>query len=60
MPVRDGFWNLMVQNVLTVALLLAGVSCTFARLDIRYPAGCALVTLAVLLAFDTGRSRSCC
>jgi hypothetical protein len=54
MPVRDGFWNLMAQNILTVALLLAGIACVFARLEIRRPIAWALLTLAVLLAFDTG------
>jgi hypothetical protein len=55
MCVTDGFWNLMVQNILTVALLLTGVACMFARLEIRQAAAWALLTLAVLLAFHHGQ-----
>ena len=55
MPVTDSFWNLRGQNILTVALLLTGVACMFARLEIRQPTAWALLTLAVLLAFDAGQ-----
>jgi hypothetical protein len=57
MSVTDGFWNLMVQNILTVTLLLTGVACMFARVEIRQTAAWALLTLAVLLAFHTGQIR---
>ena len=54
MPVRDSFWNLMVQNILTVALLLVGVAGIFGRLKVAAPIAWALLTLAVLLTFQAG------
>ena len=54
MPVTDSFWNLMVQNILTVALLLAGVAGIFGRQKVAQPIAWALLTLAVLLTFRAG------
>ncbi len=53
-PVRDSLWNLIVQGALSVAFLLAGTACVFARCGVRRPVTWALAFLALLLSIETG------
>lgn len=48
LPFHDSFNNLVVQNVISVALLIAGAVAAFARAGIRRPVIAALVFLAIL------------
>ncbi len=53
MPVRDSFQNLILQNTMSVALLLAGSTAALARVGVRLPAAWAVGHLALLLALLT-------
>src|SRR6187402_3211306 len=51
LPIRDGFWNLVVQNMLGTALLVAGIVATLTRCGTSVPSVRALAVLSLLLAW---------
>lgn len=50
-PIRDSFWNLIVQNALGVFLLIAGAYAAANRCGVRCPQLVAFALLSVLLAW---------
>ncbi len=53
LPVRDGLWNLIVQNGLSVFILLLGTSAACKAVGVRRPSGLALAVLAAMLPFSS-------
>lgn len=57
LPIRDGFWNLIAQNGISLAVFLVGSAALFRRIGLSAPRICAVALLAALLAWRTGDVR---